>query len=52
MPTAEFPPEMPFTLHVTAKSGLPVPDTFAVKDCEALVATFADGGAMLTETSL
>jgi hypothetical protein len=31
VPTVEFPPAIPLTLHVTAVEGLPVPVTFAVK---------------------
>ena|SRR5271166_1113435 len=31
VPTVVFPPAIPFTLHVTAVEGLPVPVTFAMK---------------------
>ena len=48
VPKAEFPPATPFTLHVTAVDGLPVPVTDAVKTWAAPVETVAEGGRRLT----
>ena len=48
IPNVEFPPVTPFTLHVTAVEGLPVPVTDAVKTWAAPVETVAEGGRMLT----
>ena len=43
-----MPPAMPFTLHVTAVDGLPVPVMVAVNTCAAPVARVADAGRTLT----
>jgi hypothetical protein len=51
VPTAEFPPAIPFTLHVTAVDGLPVPVTFAAKTWAPVVATDTLEGDTLTVTS-
>lgn len=44
MPTVEFPPEIPFTLQLTAMDGLGVPDTLAVNTCTPLVGTLTVAG--------
>jgi len=51
VPTEEFPPAIPFTVHVTAVEGAPVAVTLAVKACPAPVDTVADGGTIPTTTS-
>lgn len=48
MPKVELPPAMPFTLHVTAVEGLPVPVTLTVNTWAAPVETVADSGRTLT----
>ena len=48
MPRVELPPAMPFTLHVTAIDGLPVPVMDAVNTCAAPVARVAEAGSTLT----
>jgi hypothetical protein len=46
VPTVEFPPLMPFTLHVTAV--FDVPETVAVNGCCAPSNTFTDRGDIVT----
>jgi len=48
VPTVEFPPAMPFTVHVTAV--LDVPVTVAVNCCVAPSESDALAGVMATET--
>ena len=50
MPTAAFPPAIPFTLHVTPDAALPNPERFAVNTCSPLVGTFAVGGDTVIAT--
>jgi hypothetical protein len=51
VPTVELPPAMPFTLHVTAVDGLPVPDMVAINACPAPVEIVAEVGEMPTTMS-
>jgi uncharacterized protein YybS (DUF2232 family) len=51
VPSVELPPEMPFTLHVTAVDGLPGPDMLAVNACPAPVEIVAEMGEMATTMS-
>lgn len=51
VPTIEFPPAPPFTLHVTAVDGAPGPVTVAVNPCAAFVATLALVGEIPTSMS-
>jgi hypothetical protein len=48
VPRVELPPAMPFTLHVTAVEGAPVPVRLAVNDCPAPVETVAEVGEIAT----
>ncbi|MGH9775744.1 MAG: hypothetical protein ACRD50_12440 [Candidatus Acidiferrales bacterium] len=52
VPTEEFPPATPFTLHVTLKFGLPALVTLAENVWAAPVGTLAEVGAIFTVTSL
>jgi hypothetical protein len=52
VPTWEFPPGTPFTLHTTLALGWPWLVTVAVKSSDAPAVTVADTGAMVTPTSL
>lgn len=52
VPSAALPPETPFTLQTTARSGLPEPVTLALNVCAAPVATFAEFGEIVIKTSL
>ena len=51
VPTAELPPAIPFTLHVTPVAGLSVPVTVATKTCAPNAGTVADAGDTFTVTS-
>ena len=51
VPRVEFPPAIPFTLHVTAVDGLPVPVTFAMKTWALVVGTERLEGDTLTAIS-
>ena len=48
VPSAAFPPAMPFTLHVTLVEALPAPVTVAVKSCAPPTGTVAVRGETLT----
>ena len=48
MPSVEFPPATPFTLHVSAVERDPAPVTVAVNACPAPVETLADVGEIVT----
>jgi hypothetical protein len=50
VPTAAFPPAIPFTLHVTPDAALPNPEMFAVNTCSPPVGTFAVGGDTVIAT--
>ena len=48
VPSAAFPPAMPFTLQITFVEALPAPVTVAVKSCAPPAGTFAVSGETLT----
>jgi len=48
VPSAAFPPAMPFTLQVTLVEALPAPITVAVKSCAPPAGTVAISGETLT----
>jgi hypothetical protein len=51
VPALEFPPAIPFTLHVTPAAGFPVPCTLAVNTCAPPSGRLAGLGMMVTTMS-
>jgi len=51
VPKIGLPPATPFTFHVTAVDGLPLPVKVATNDWDELLATVADVGEILTAMS-